>query len=150
MTSENGKKSNKEVLGVPILNNHTLMFLEKGLQGSTAKQKAIGHNLANYNTPGYDRNQVNFKEQLKSALGTSKRLGLTAPKEAHITNQPPLHKITPRVDKVRNTNMNIDGNNVDLDQEMTSMAENLIYQNTAISQINSRIGVLKNVISEGR
>ncbi|SMB82522.1 flagellar basal-body rod protein FlgB [Desulfonispora thiosulfatigenes DSM 11270] len=133
-----------------VFNNRTLLFLEKGLQGSMVKQKAVAQNMANFNTPGYNSAKVNFKEQLQSALGSSKKIALAATKEGHITNRAPLNKINPQIVKMTNTQINTDGNNVDIDQEMAQMAENLIYQNTAINQLNSRIGILKNVISEGR
>jgi flagellar basal-body rod protein FlgB len=46
--------------------------------------------------------------------------------------------------------MREDGNNVDVDEEMTNLAENNIRFNTMAQLIASRFTGLKNVINEGR
>lgn len=133
-----------------IFNNHTLQFLEKGLEGSVTRHKSIAHNIANVNTPGYKSVQVNFQDQLKSSLGDGKTLALKTTTESHVTNRPQVDKITPQVLKLKDTSITPDGNNVDVDREMAEMAKNIIYQNTAVSQVNKRLSILKYVISEGR
>jgi flagellar basal-body rod protein FlgB len=46
--------------------------------------------------------------------------------------------------------MRLDGNNVDIDNEMTNLAANTILYNTLINQANSRISMRRYVINEGR
>ena len=50
----------------------TQTALERALQGTSARQSALAENLANANTPGYQRRDVDFQSALRSALGQGK------------------------------------------------------------------------------
>jgi flagellar basal-body rod protein FlgB len=42
--------------------------IQKSMQGLTARQQAIGQNVANADTPGYKRIQIGFEKQLRAAI----------------------------------------------------------------------------------
>ena len=132
-----------------IFSNRTMQFLEKALDGASEKQKAIAHNMANVNTPGFKSIEVNFKEQLRRALNHSEDLTLRATDHKHMTGQIPLEQITPQIKRNNSTSTRADRNNVDVDKEMAEMAQNTIYNNAAVLQLNKRIALLKHVIAEG-
>jgi len=94
----------------------TQQSLELGLQGSSLRQQALAQNMANINTPGYQRVDVDFHSQLRQALERTPSGQIAQP------NFAPAH---PGSD----TAVRVDGNTVDIDQESSMMAENALeYQ----------------------
>ncbi len=91
--------------------------------------QAVAENLANVNTPGYKRKEVDFEENLREALETAgddlSRLDPVATHQDHM-GQPRMEtsrnfqveEYTVEGDSVR-----LDGNNVDLEKEMANLAE---------------------------
>lgn len=133
-----------------VFNQRTLQVLERTLEGAVCQQKAIAHNLANVNTPGFKSLKVSFKNQLKENLNAySDKLVLKVTSDKHISNYNP-GEFEPHITRDTQVNMRPDGNNVDIDREMTMMSKNSIYYSTAISLLNKRLSILKYVISEGR
>jgi len=126
-----------------------MQVLQKALDGATARHQAIAHNMANINTSGYKKLEVNFQNQLKAAVDKSSA-SLTTTHSRHISNKPSIKDVQPETTRSTATSMRPDGNNVDIDQEMTKMAANIFYFNSAVSQLNKRISLLKHIISEGR
>ena len=48
----------------------TQLALEKAIEGSSARQQAIAANLANVDTPGYQRVDVDFHSTLRDAMAS--------------------------------------------------------------------------------
>ena len=82
-------------------------LLEVGLKASGSRGRAIASNLANLNTPGYRRYEVNFKKFLAEALRSAE------------PTQIDVDLIRPRTTEVRNN-----GNDVDLDMEVGDLVRN--------------------------
>lgn len=55
-----------------------------------------------------------------------------------------------KIEQDTSRSMREDGNNVDIDNEMTNQAANSLMYNALISQVNSRIALERYVINEGR
>ena len=127
-----------------IQNDLTYQALTKAIEGSQRRQEAIASNLANLNTKNYKANRVSFEGELKKALGEAQKnrdFKNTANRIDHIV---------PKVVKDQSSRMNNDGNNVDLDQEMSLMAANQILYQTLIQQLNQKYQTMSYVIHEGR
>ena len=134
-----------------LLGSDVLVALQKGLDGSAARQQAIANNIANINTPGYKRQDVSFKSELRSALNmSSNTLNMNGTHPGHITQNSALSEVQPRIVREESQSMRPDENNVDMDLEMAKMAANALYYNTLIRQVNIRLAMLKHTISEGR
>ncbi|KUO52776.1 MAG: hypothetical protein APF76_02250 [Desulfitibacter sp. BRH_c19] len=133
-----------------VFKSDVLVTLQKGLDGSSARQNTIANNIANVNTPGYKKKEVSFENELRAALVKSDKVQMSRTHPDHILKYPTLLKVEPRVLRNEFQSMRMDRNNVDLDQEMTKMAANSLYYNSLISQLNKRISLLKHTISEGR
>jgi flagellar basal-body rod protein FlgB len=102
--------------------------------GSSARQAALANNVANANTPGYKRMDVDFHAALQEALGD----GLSHDDQLDFTAE------TDGTGATR-----ADGGNVDPDIEMASLAENsLEYQALATVQ-KARMHILDTVIGRG-
>jgi flagellar basal-body rod protein FlgB len=99
--------------------------------GSSARQEALANNVANANTPGYRRVDVDFQQVLQGAVGDG------------FSGEGALD-FTPAADGSGATRA--DGGNVDVDIEMASLAENsLAYQALATIQ-RTRMHILDTVI----
>lgn len=80
------------------------------------RQQALAQNMANINTPGYRRVDVDFHQQLQSALAATPPGRLASP---DFSVQHPAG----------DTPVRADGNSVDIDQEASFVAENALeYQ----------------------
>ena len=119
------------------MSDFNYQLLEKALDAASLRQKAISSNIANINTPGYKVNKVVFEDQLKKALEQTKAPMSTSR----------LNELTPEMVKRTDTTIKDNGNNVDLDLEMTEKAANEIYYNALITQLNAKYAMLNYVIS---
>ncbi|MGC8889486.1 MAG: flagellar basal body rod protein FlgB [bacterium] len=96
-----------------MLEDNILDILELSLNAASLRQKIYSENIANIDTPGYKKYRVVFEEVLKEA----------------IEDNQDLSKISPIVVRNNVTSFRNDGNNVDLDEEMTLMNQNALkYQ----------------------
>jgi flagellar basal-body rod protein FlgB len=111
-----------------MLFDSTQQSLELGLQGSSMRQRALAQNMANINTPGYRRVDVDFHAQLSSIMARNPS-GQLAP--ANFSASHPAGDSAVRVD----------GNTVDVDQESSMIAENALeYQGyTALLAMRKRM-----------
>jgi flagellar basal-body rod protein FlgB len=107
----------------------TQSVLESAMRGAQLRQTLLTNNIANVDTPGYQRQDVNFQSQLRSALDAGATPGA-------VTFQPTITAQTLRAD----------GNGVDLSTEATKLSENgLTYE--ALTQVDSaRVAILRQAI----
>ena len=102
----------------------------------------ISNNLANVDTPGYKRQEVDFESQLRRALGNSRYETVDA-KVAHVSDT----ELVPRVfTDAANFSYRLDGNNVDFDVENAEVASNQIKYNGLRDCINQEFANLKLVM----
>lgn len=127
-----------------IQNDLTYQALTKAIEGSQRRQEAIASNLANLNTRNYKASRVSFEGELKKALGEAQK------NRDFETAKNKIEQIVPKAVKDQSSRMNNDGNNVDLDQEMSLMAANQILYQTLIQQLNQKYQTMSYVIHEGR
>jgi flagellar basal-body rod protein FlgB len=90
----------------------TQVSLESAMRGSMMRQTLLSNNLANVNTPGYQREDVNFQGTLQAAIASGEspdQVSYQPYTQAHVTRA--------------------DGNGVSAEQESANLAENgLLYQ----------------------
>ncbi|WP_202077070.1 flagellar basal body rod protein FlgB [Caldalkalibacillus salinus] len=128
----------------------TLNALERSLDVSSQRQKVISSNIANVDTPQYKAKDVSFRSELQKALD-NKNLKSYQTNDKHIPFSTQQHRpFQPQVVTQTGTLYNHNGNNVDLDLEMTKMAENQLWYNALTDRANGKLNSLRTVISEGR
>src|SRR5690349_14819927 len=94
----------------------TDLVLQRGLEGASLRQQLLSNNLANANTAGFKRADVDFQSSLAAALASGDPGRATA-----------AAAFAPQTDTTSATSA--DGNNVDVDQELSSLTENSVdYQ----------------------
>ena len=131
--------------------SNNLKILEKALDASLLRNEVIGQNIANEDTPNYKKRTVKFEEYLSAALKGSNFKGFTTHSKHISIGGDNVDSIDIKVTQdYKELSMRLDGNNVDVEAEMASMAQNSLQYNTLIQSLNSKYKNLKSAISEGR
>jgi len=121
-------------------------LLEKAMSGSTARHNVISNNISNVNTPGFKRSDVDFCSVLDEAMNPQLEMNTTS--ALHINNSIKSNK--PLVIQDEQTSLRTDGNNIDIDIELATLAENNLYFNSLTHFLSSQLSLLRQSISEGR
>jgi flagellar basal-body rod protein FlgB len=132
-----------------ILSSAPASILEKALSSSALRQQVISNNIANVNTPGFKKSTVSFEDKLQGAINQI-QLPLTRTHQNHLDAGRFDGSMKPSVVVDNTTSMRVDGNNVDVDKEMASLAKNSIYYSAVAQQMNKYYGILKSAIREGK
>ncbi|MCB0420347.1 MAG: flagellar basal body rod protein FlgB [Bdellovibrionales bacterium] len=114
------------------------------------RQNVTTGNIANAETPGYKAKKVDFEEALARAVdldGTSK-LGIDHD-EHFLTGGGSISKVRADVYDNPEGNTTNDGNTVDLEKEMATLAENSILYKAAIRLINKKLAQMRYAATEG-
>ncbi len=117
----------------------TFQSLDLALGAAGKRQEVLANNLANVNTPGYKRLDVEFDGVLAKAIDSARAGERSA-----------LDSLRPGISTDDAVAVRADGNSVDVDQEMAFLAENNIRYNALIQLSQSKLSTLKYVISDGR
>ena len=99
--------------------------LENLLTLTSKRQQVLAANVANLDTPGYRAKDISFAQELDGNLDATARVVEVETKEKP------------------------NGNNVDLDRELTEITKNGLQYITLIQYLNQRIKTLRASITEG-
>ena len=114
--------------------------LDKALDASNLRETVITNNLANINTPGYKRREVDFESLLRQELDKIKWNSLD--EKMNDVQLSPLNAGVHFDMQAYGYDYRLDGNNVDVDVENTELAsEQLRYQliSDSVTQEFSRL-----------
>ncbi len=114
----------------------THALLEQALVGSAARQRALAANLANANTPGYQRVDVDFHGVLRRALEGSGRPDSMARVEAAAFAPEAEHSGPTR----------LDGSTIDIDRENAALTENALEGQALIQILRSNLRIIETAI----
>lgn len=116
--------------------------LDKAMDASWLRNEAISNNLANADTPGYKRQDVNFEIQLAKALRHSRYKTMDA-KVADVK----MNRLNPiAYTDYAGFSYRIDGNNVDPDTEGVYLAKNQVVYQGLYQSANEEFKNLKMVM----
>jgi len=134
-------------MGVPMnIFSNTIQHLEQGLDYSSVKQKVISNNIANVETPGYKARKVHFNDVLNQEVQKLKAYR-TDHRHFEFSNS---NLVPYKITMNRKSSYLSNENSVDIDREMSEMAQNQIYYNTLIDRLNGKFNSLKTVIKGGK
>ena len=121
-----------------MLFDTTQLALQQAISGASVRQQALSANIANADTPGYRRVDVDFHGALASAMAQ----GSGSPSA--------LSQLTfsPKVDQSAGATR-ADGSTVDIDSESAKLAENALDQQTMVEVAQARIHILQAAIGTG-
>ena len=152
-------------------------LIQKTLDASWMRNEVITNNIANVNTPGYKSKSLAFEEEFRQALLREPERSLPRPNvslrrlsdESAIQAGPDMtgrvtrdkhfnfrereidpYAVQPSVYTNWNTNMKMDGNNVDVESELNEAAKNTIFYYTMLNKVSSDLGRLRNTLRDIR
>ena len=112
----------------------TQLALEQAMRGAAARQQVLANNVANANTPGFKRSDLDFHSQLATALQNGTR-GLQS-----LIFQPQTDSSGPA---------QANGNNVDIDKEMSNLSQNALDYESLVEVAGARMKMLQTVMGSG-
>jgi flagellar basal-body rod protein FlgB len=113
----------------------SIVGVEKAMQGSLLRQQVLANNIANANTPGFQRSDVNFQSALAQAFSSA---GSPAPDQIQQLS------FQPQTDS--SGAMQVDGNTVDINTEMADLSQNSLDYQALESVLGTRMSILKTAI----
>ena len=127
------------------ISENTYNLLKKSMDASALRGKVIANNIANINTKGYKKLYVTFEETLNDSMGENT---LKTDNNKHIQTGSSSGEIA--VQRDESTSMRQDGNNVDIDLEMTNQAANTLMYDALVKQVNSKLSLTSYIIGGGK
>jgi flagellar basal-body rod protein FlgB len=121
-----------------VLFDTTQLALERAIEGAGKRHEALAANLANANTPGYQRVDVDFH----GALATAMAAGEDASTRLDRLSFSPVKDASAGVTRA-------DGSTVDIEVESAKLAENALEQQAAVQVAHARLGILKAAMGTG-
>jgi flagellar basal-body rod protein FlgB len=118
-----------------VLFDTTQLALQGVISGAAKRHEALAANLANANTPGYQRVDVDFHSTLAAAMsrGPAALEGVS---------------FTPQRDASVGA-LQADGSTVDPEAEAAKLAENALEQQAAVQVAQARIHILESAMGVG-
>ena len=117
-------------------------ILYKAADASWVRESLIANNIANADTPGYKRQDIDFQSVLKNELNSYKFMNLDQK-----MNAVDLSKLNASVyTDHKNYSYRLDGNNVDIDTEQVELASEQIKYQALTQSITSEFQRLQTVI----
>jgi flagellar basal-body rod protein FlgB len=133
-----------------LLNTPSINLMERTLDASSLRQKVLSNNIANIDTVNFKRSDVSFADTLQDVLQGDTLQGRTT-NERHIPiGTTDVADVQPQVVTDNSTTLRNDGNNVDIDTEMSNLASNQILYDAVTQQLNMTFGIMRYAISEGK
>ncbi|WP_110933124.1 flagellar basal body rod protein FlgB [Paenibacillus bouchesdurhonensis] len=133
-----------------LLNGVGFNRLENAIQAASTRQQVIADNIANVDTPYFKRSNVSFETLLQNELnGGMPNLRGYRTDSRHFVIGSSGSVPEPKITVDDRTAMNNNLNNVDIDSEMSLLAENKLRYDSYIEQLNYQIK-MKRVATEGR
>jgi flagellar basal-body rod protein FlgB len=113
--------------------NNIVDLLQAGIRAEGLRQQAIASNLANMETPGYQRIDVRFEELLADAIDSSSSVD--------------AGEIEAELYEPHNTSVKANGNDVSLDLEIGSMVKNTLTHTAYVRLLRRKFAQMEAAIN---
>lgn len=127
-----------------------LDLIKRDLDAVIIRHNVISDNIANADTPGFKRAEVNFESQLKRALDSEKKTEypakMTTSKHIPFEEKIDYRTVKPKVSIDYDTFYRNDKNGVDIDKEMVDFTKNAMRYNLLIEIYNRNIKKIETVL----
>jgi flagellar basal-body rod protein FlgB len=128
--------------------DQTLTLLERSLDIRLEQHNALASNLANADTPGYAPREVDFSAAMRAAAedirvneGSNAFGGESSFAQRHASPTQP--------GRAQGVSAGIDGNKVDADRTLVSLAENGLQYSASARAAGKKLAILRYVASDG-
>lgn len=113
--------------------------LDKALDAGWTRNSVLANNIANVDTPGYKRQDVQFEEYLLNEVGYTDDL------DSDVAGADLDGLSATTYTDYADASYRIDGNNVDIDTENAELAKNQIKYYTMLDSVSQEFSRLKQV-----
>lgn len=124
--------------------------MARALDGLSMRQKAIAENVANADTPHYKRFEVAFEGALAKSISQpgafTVPVAATHPGHYRLDGPQSLDEFQATVSRSGEVTMRNDGNNVDIDAEMTRLAQTNVTYNAMADLMKRKFSGLNSII----
>lgn len=147
-----------------IINDPTISVLGAALQGLSKREQAVATNLTNIDTPGYQPVSVDFESTLQEVAAAATSTSASGMQQPAVG---PQADVAMRTTDARHMNiasssgssgsaatqtfagnLRNDGNTVDLESEMTALAETQIKFSAVSRLISGKLGMIQDVATD--
>ena len=124
------------------LTMRSLKILEMGMGAAQQRRAVLADNIANVDVPHFKRSELVFEMPLKRALESERMaqepLPLRVTNDQHINSRrfKDYRNVAPRRAVDYLSEMRNDGNNVDIEDEMTKVARNQLQYSLMVDRLN--------------
>ncbi|WP_026881245.1 flagellar basal body rod protein FlgB [Clostridium akagii] len=122
----------------------TYDLIKQALNASSTRGNVIADNIANVNTDNYKEHYVTFEDTLNNTMDN---ITMKKNNSKHLDDGNTYGSISVKQDNT--TSMKNDGNNVDIDSEMSNQAKNTLMYQALANQASTRISMEKYAITGG-
>ena len=140
-------------MGIEGMSRNTVTLLGKSVDLRAKNQNLIASNIAHAETPNYTPKALAFEEELQGALKGNQhgQRPSSAPHARHIPIRgagagSSIQSVTGRIIETPAKTPGRDGNAVELENEMGSMAENQVMFNASVQMLNKKFEGLRSAI----
>lgn len=133
----------------------TLKVLERALDASAFRHKLLANNIANADTPGYKRKDLAFQQELERIINTMlAEEEKVSPERPEMVRTHPGHRgkgtdsFRPVIRSSDRQIFRNDGNNVDIEREMSELAKNNLYYQVVADQLHRQLHRIEKVIAQ--
>ncbi len=130
-----------------VFSRTSIPLVKKSLDACTLRARAIANNLANLTTPGYQRIDVAFEDNLKAALNANRLAGSADKPNQMNLGRPGLDQVDAVAYRSKDPVLPGEINNVDVDMEAAKLAENQLAFMFGVKFIQDRKSDITNAIS---
>ena len=109
-------------------------LLSKLMDATAVRHEVVSHNLANLNTPGYQRLEATFEDQFQKALSGS----------ADVSRAEGIKAV---VQPAKDATTRPDGNSVDLDKELGELQRTALMFQTYTKLLEARLGMMRRAMN---
>lgn len=114
------------------------------------RSNVISSNIANAETPGYQAKKLDFEEALGRAVQNEDSAVESGSEPGHmIMGTGAISRVKADIYENPDVAVNNDGNTVDLEREMSALAENSIMYKAVIQLINKKLAALRYAATDG-
>lgn len=128
----------------------TTNALATSLNMRQLRHNVTSSNIANAETPGYHAKKMDFEDALARAVDLDGLRSISTTNENHIVVGGQSARVRPEIYENPDVAVNGDGNTVDLEKEMSALAENTLMYKAALQLINKKLAALKYAANDGR
>ncbi|MDX8409892.1 MAG: flagellar basal body rod protein FlgB [Mariprofundales bacterium] len=130
----------------------TFSRLESAITAREATQKVVSGNIANADTPNYKADRRTFADFLDATRQAQQPVAMHATNSRHMDVQSSSRPLDLGgvFHRQQDGLQRMDGNTVDTQQEMVTMAENQLMHDLSIKLIKGKLSGLQRIIRETR